>query len=164
MRAPSGGGPLLFTLGAMFESLQMADSVVEMEDDKFVTLLLQNHGTEKFYLKKGLQLGTASPVDVLTGADDHKDTGGSADRDNQPVLSRLQTKDFTPLPVEGNVNERIAELFAQLSNDLNLTEEDRTSQKALLISYADVFALDSSELETTQLPLILVNTYRLNSK
>ena len=159
VRAPSGGGPLLFTPGTLSESLQMADSVVETEDDQFVTLLLQNHGTEKFYLKKGLQLGTASPVDVLTGADDHRDTGGSADRDTQPVVSRLQTKDSTPLLMEGNVDERIAELFAQLSNDLDhLPEEDRASLKALLISYADVFALDSSELGTTQLVTHSIDT------
>ena len=137
----------------------MPDSVVEMEDDQFVTLLLQNHGTEKLYLKKGLQLGTASPVGVLTGADEHEDTGGSVDGGTQPAVSRLQTKDSIPPPVEGEVNRRIAELFTQLSNDLNhLTEENRVLLKALLISYADVFALDSSELGTTQLVTHSIDT------
>ena len=164
MRAQPGEGPLLFTPGELSESLRMADSVVEMEDDQFVTLLLQNHGTEKLYLKKGLQLGIASPVDVLTGTDGYEDTGGSANGDTQPAVSRLRPPDSTPpdstLPqMENGVSGRITELFSQLSNDLNnLAEEDRASLKALLISYADVFALDSSELGTTQLVTHSIST------
>ena len=164
VRAQPGKGPLLFTPGELSESVRMADSVVEMEDDQFVTLLLQNHGTEKLYLKKGLQLGIASPVDVLTGTDGYEDTGGSANGDAQPAVSRLRPPDSTPpdstLPqMENGVSGRITELFAQLSNDLNnLAEEDRASLKALLISYADVFALDSSELGTTQLVTHSINT------
>lgn len=46
-RAQPGGGPLLFTPLEFAMDLQIADGLVEMNDDKFVTLLLQNHGTEK---------------------------------------------------------------------------------------------------------------------
>ena len=47
----------------------MTDSVVEMGDDLFVTLPLQNHSSEKQYLKKGMQLGMVSSVTVLTVGD-----------------------------------------------------------------------------------------------
>ena len=35
----------------------MVDAVVEMGDDKFPILILQNHGTEKMHLKRGKRLG-----------------------------------------------------------------------------------------------------------
>lgn len=38
-------GPFLFTHRELKEGLQMANGVVEMSDDKFMTLVVQNHGT-----------------------------------------------------------------------------------------------------------------------
>jgi hypothetical protein len=57
---------MIFTRSELSGGLQMADSVVEMGDDKFMTLLLQNHRTKKLYLKRGMQLGVASAAEVLT--------------------------------------------------------------------------------------------------
>ena len=61
-----GGGTLLLTPGEFGETLGLADSVVQMDEDKFVTLWVENHGVEKTHLKKGMQLGTLVPVDILT--------------------------------------------------------------------------------------------------
>ena len=58
-------GPLVFTPAELTGDLQMADSVVEMGDDLFVTLPLQNHSSEKQYLKKGMQLGIVSSANSL---------------------------------------------------------------------------------------------------
>ena len=69
---------LLFTQGKI---LQMADSVVEMGDDCFMTLIVQNHGTKELHLKKGVRLGTVAPVDVLTagGGEDNLRLRGSGE-------------------------------------------------------------------------------------
>ena len=47
-------GPMVFTPSEVTGDLRMADNVVEMGNDKFVTLILQNHGTERVHLKKGM--------------------------------------------------------------------------------------------------------------
>ena len=44
----------------------MADSVVDMKDNKFITLVLQNSGVEKEYLEKGAQLGVVSTAAILS--------------------------------------------------------------------------------------------------
>ena len=69
-------GPMIFTPSEVTGDLQMADSVVEMGNDKFVTLILQNHGTERVHLKKGLQFGVVSPTTVLTDSDQVVGTEG----------------------------------------------------------------------------------------
>ena len=63
----------------------MPDSVVEMGDDRFVTLPLQNHGKEKQYLKKGMQLGVASPATVLSVGDKAKEN--QREQDTEPEIS-----------------------------------------------------------------------------
>jgi hypothetical protein len=59
----------------------MADGVVEMGDDCFMTLIVQNHGTKELHLKKGVRLGTVAPVDVLTagGGEDNLRLRGSGE-------------------------------------------------------------------------------------
>lgn len=121
----------------------------------FVTLLLQIHGTEKLHLKKGLELGVVSPTTVLAGEDEDGDLpeGGA-----EPEVLRLQhtTVDSSQ---DGDSQKRIDQLFTQLNGDFNhLTTEDRVSLKDLLASYADVFALDSSELGTTELVAHSIDT------
>ena len=64
----------------------MADSVVEMMDHKYVTLLLQNHGTEKLYLKRGMPQALVSLTTVLTNKD--QDIGRGAEGHTESVVSR----------------------------------------------------------------------------
>ena len=44
----------------------MTDSLIQMNEDKFPTLVLQNHETE-ICLQKGLKTGTVSLVTILMG-------------------------------------------------------------------------------------------------
>ena len=75
------GSPLMFTPQGLKETLQMADSLVQMDGDKFMTLVVQNHGTEKISLRKGLRLGTVLPVHILT------ESGASAPEEPQDTKS-----------------------------------------------------------------------------
>ena len=82
------GGPMVFTPSEVTGDLQMSDGVVEMGDDKFVTLLLQNHGTDKLCLKRGMRLGVVSPTTVITDKD--QDVGGGVEGDPETEVARLQ--------------------------------------------------------------------------
>ena len=123
-----------------------ADSVVEMADDQFVTLVLQNNGVEKECLEEGTRLGVVTTTTVVSS--DESDSSRSAE------LSRLQSIaiDDPPQGEAEKQQERVAKLFSQLGADFSqLVKEDRETLKTLLSSYSDVFALDPSELGTTDL-------------
>ena len=144
------GGPMIFTPSEVTGDLQMANGVVEVGNDKFVTLLLQNHGTDKLYLKRGMQLGVVSPTTVITDKD--QDVGGGVEGDPESEVARLQHTAVDTSQEAEDSQERVTKLFTQLNDDFShLTEKDCASLRTLLTSYADVFALDSSELGTTQL-------------
>ena len=150
-------GPLVFTPLDFGGDLKMVDSVVDMKDDLFVTLLLQNHTHEKQHLKKGMQLGLASPATLLTGPDQNEEI--QWEPDPNPDVSRLQHLAEDSTSREKNDQGRIAELFSQLDSDFgHLTETERGSLEILLTSYADVFALEPGELGTTQLVAHSINT------
>ena len=139
-------GPLMFTPSELSPGLQMADSVVEMTDDQFVTLVLQNNGVEKECLEEGTHLGVVTTTTVVSR--DESDSSRSAE------LSRLQSIaiDDPPQGEAEKQQERVAKLFSQLGADFSqLVKEDRETLKTLLSSYSDVFALDPSELSTTDL-------------
>ena len=108
-------GPLMFTPSELSPGLQMADSVVEMADDQFVTLVLQNNGVEKECLEEGTHLGVVTTTTVVSS--DESDSSRSAE------LSRLQSIaiDDPPQGEAEKQQERDAKLFSQLySNSLNL--------------------------------------------
>ena len=144
VRTQTGGGPLLFTPAELKESLRMADSLVQMEeDDKVMTLVVQNHGTEKIYLRNGLRLGTVLPVDILTESEEQKDSEAEdmpTQRENlatqetstqdpdvesvpnqQDSVQRDEEETSTPVQVqrlEGNSlsDPRVVELLSQVNN------------------------------------------------
>jgi hypothetical protein len=139
----------------------MADSVVEVKDDQFLTLVVQNHGTGKVHLEKGLPLGTVAQIDVLSRGDGREDSGDlkalglvhPASSDMEPDSGEQQQMGETP-----RLNARATDLFSQLDVDFHhLTEQEQASLKTLLVSYADVFALDPSELGTTKLVTHSIN-------
>ena len=127
-------GPLMFTPSELSSGLQMADSVVEMREDKFVMLVLQNMGVEKEYLRKGAQLGVISAPTLLSG--DKQDRENKVRQDAE--LSRLQGPTMkSPVQDETGGQERINKLFTQLNVDFShLVEDDQGSLRTLLTSYA----------------------------
>ena len=146
-------GPLMFTPSELGDGLQMADSVVEMEDDQFVTLILQNNGVEKECLKQGTRLGVVNATTVLSRE------GSDLNKSSQiPLLRSLAVREPSQEEAEKN-QERIAKLFTQIGSDFSqLVKGDQESLHTLLSSYSDVFALDSSELGTTKLVTHSINT------
>ena len=98
-----------------------------------------------------------SPTTVLT---DNDQVAGTEGRECLELdLSRLQQEAMHSSQETRDSQDWKTKLFTQLSDDLShLTEEDCTSLKTLLTSYADVFALDSSELGTTHLVAHFIDT------
>ena len=200
-----GGEALLLTPGELGQTLRLADGVVQIDDDQFVTLVVENHGAEKTHLKKGTQLGTLAPVDILTVMDGKRKpedltavVDAGADGNREGAISSLtssptdnaqnegaaeETKDCLQVTKTQSVAEpnsvggarnsaqvrfvecdppsdaRVADLFSQLDwNISHLTDEEQRSLKSLLASYSDVFALNPSELGTTQLVTHFIDT------
>ena len=141
-------GSLLFTPHAVEEPLRMADSAVEVKEDRVVTLVVQNHGTDSVRLKEGIWLGTVTPIDLVTAGGDGTTIGESSaapecSEDTETAVRRLEC-DYD------SQEARITQLFAQLDMKTgHLTPVEQQQLETLLASYADVFALESSELGTT---------------
>ena len=89
-------------------------------------------------LEKGMRLGTVTPVELVPMT--------NSEGVCQPeVVHRIGV---TSRPV----NERLEQLSAKLELDqLNLLPTERQQLQSLIESYSDVFALDSSELGSTEL-------------
>lgn len=123
--------------------LQMADGAVEVGKDLFVTLVIQNHGTKPVRLEKGVQLGMVDPVELVTATEKSELMVGEE--------SIVPETSATVQRLESDPEER-SERKAQL--DLNVDRLPPSAQRELQIllsSYADVFALDLSELGTTDM-------------
>ena len=148
-----------------------AHIVVELGDDCFMTLIVQNHGTEKIRLKKGVQLGTLVPVNILTagGGDSvgEMGTGGAAvavnqegnKRGNGSAAAEGANEEATSAQGSCKLDHRGAELFSQIDMDWShLTEAEKQQRKSSLALYSDVFALNTSELGTTQLVTHSIDT------
>ena len=132
----------------------MTDSVVEIGEDRFVTLVIQNHGTTPVHLGKSVPSGTVDPVEQVTTREEHQSLvqEGFRVQETSATVQRLESD-----PVENE--ERKARLLAQ--QDLTRTQLPPDAQQeleALLVSYADAFALDPSELGTTDVVTHSVET------
>ena len=57
---------LLFTPNIEDERLQLGDGAIECGSGRCTTLVVENHGTEKLTLKRGMILGTVAAVDEVT--------------------------------------------------------------------------------------------------
>ena len=60
---------LLFTPHSLEGGVLLPDSVIATEGDKFVTLVVQNHGHTAVRLVKGLRLGMVTPVHLVPDVD-----------------------------------------------------------------------------------------------
>ena len=140
-------GLLLFTPRVGEMGLKMADGAVEVGEDRFVTLVIQNHGTEPVRLEKGVRLGMVDPVELVTVSKKSEMMvgEGSSVPEASATVQRLESD-----PDERE--KRKARLLAQLDLNVDGLPPGATQElETLLASYADVFALDSSELGTTDM-------------
>ena len=149
------GGLLLFTPGTLDAELAMPDSMVELNQGKCLTLIMENHGRETLHLRKGVTLGDVTPVTEVAGTE----RDGSPGAWTEDGSVRMFTTGEDPLA------DREAKLLFQLELQIeHLTPEQQQQLTEFITSYADVFALDSSELGTTDVVTIQVTTPHLDRR
>ena len=121
----------------------MVDSAVEVGEETYVTLVMQNYNLQPVQLDGGVRLGKLAPIEVVAGEK----------RYVREDISIKRLKSTT------KHNDRVDELLEQL--DLHLEHLTQTQQGELIdmiSSYADTFALDPSELWKTHLVTHSINT------
>ena len=126
-------------------------------------LILENHGCEPVYLESGQELGPVGNVVVCSEQ-------GNINNDDEvlpPSVNFLTTEqladqeDSNASSDTGNKLEkgRISKLFEALKTDeSNLTVDEAGLLKELVREYSDIFALDSTELGTTDLVTHSIDT------
>jgi len=139
------GALLLFTPSAVEGGVELADGMVEVGDGPCVTLVVENHGRETLRLEGGVELGSVAVVEVA-GVGGPSGSGSGAD------ANLLETACVCHLAAAGDSAESRAEkLLSQLNlqyDSLTLSQQQQLEE--FLLSYQDIFALDSSELGATQ--------------
>ena len=125
----------------------MADCAVDLKKGTCLTLVVENRRYEAVRLKKGIVLGDVSPVAEVTGSEMR----------DVPKLVLGEESHVSALQVDSM--DRVTTLMSQLELDLgHLTTEEQQQLTDLITSYADIFALDSSELGTTEAVYHSINT------
>ena len=126
--------------------LVMADSAVELQQGRCLTLIMENHGPEPVCLKQGTILGGVTPVTKVTSIGCEGAQGTSEQDLEDGFIQSLS-------PNENTSGDRGDQLLAQLDLKANpfLTPKQQQQLRQFIVSYADVFALDSSELGTTNI-------------
>ena len=137
-------GLMLFTPQVDQPDLVMEDSAVEVGEETYVTLVVQNHGMEPVQLDSGMRLGEVVPIELV-----ERERGEMAE---EASVKRLE-------PSIETAGDRVADLLEQLDLRFeHLTQTQRQQIIRLLSSYADTFALNPSELGTTQLVTHSIDT------
>ena len=142
------------------KGLSMAEAATEPDTDNCVTLIMQNDALEPTHLKKGQVLGRVYPASLSPNAEQ-----GSSNEEEQrlfaPSLNQLSSAPQDP-ERQGQCEmgtTRRDQMFAAIDLDQStLTEEQCQQLQALLCEYADIFALDSSELGSTDLVTHTIDT------
>ena len=151
----------------------MPEALTSVDINNKVVLVLENHGCEPIYLEVGKMLGWIYDATICPGWE----VGGSTDVNALPdstvavsggSVNMLTTASGTNSerypkeqllgePLEGD--SRLLRLFNALTVDeSNLTAEQFSLIKSLVVEYLDVFALDVSELGSTNLVSHTINT------
>ena len=126
-------------------------------------LILENHGCEPVYLESGQELGHVGNVVVCS----EQDNINNDDEVLPPSVNFLTTEQVADQE-DGNASSdtgnklekgRISKLFEALKTDeSNLTVDEAGLLKDLVREYSDIFALDSTELGTTDLVTHSIDT------
>ena len=137
-------------------NLAIADALIEGGGNRLsATLLIENRGTTPAILEAGMGLGTvvaAEPVSRkdLQDVESPQAAGGSA-------LTGVGERVCAVTPTQ--VEDRRRRLREQLQEQLaSLTEVERLELEDQVLSYHDVFAVESSELGTTDVTEHTINT------
>ena len=138
------GELLLITPKTLEKGVELADGLVEVGNGPCVTLVLKNHGRETLRLERGMEIGSVVAVEVPGGeVPMAMEESGAKDLEMASVHNLIAFGD--------SVKGRAEQLLPQLNLQFDyLTQSQKEQLEKLLLSYQDVFALDSSELRTTQ--------------
>ena len=179
-KSAEGRTMMLFTPSIGRTDVTLADGVIDSREEECATLIIENHGTDKLKLKKGMVLGVLEAVDdpdemQACGAQewDGESEGQAVALDAAPaVMEPVEQEkmdgriggppDNTEAAVsrlKGELHHRTAKLLEQLQLDSEqLTPEEKTQLRTLLEGYADIFALEPSELGTSSVIQHSINT------
>ncbi len=147
---PASEDLLLFTPGLNDSDLHVEDGAFQLGSDRHLIIIVANTGREPIKLKKGMRLGGLQSVTEITSDDVPKE------HEYRGAVSALSAE---------GVSERRKRLLTQLQLELEHVGPIRTQELTqLLLSYEDLFALDSSELGTTHIVSTPVTTLPFGSR
>ena len=146
---------LLFTPTLNKPQIALAEAAICRGENSEAVMVISNQGEETVRMPKGEILGTMveaeieeSSVGGLVCSLDEESSGSGAQGDASKQESD-QSMD----------HDRVNQLMEQLELDLkHFTPRETKQLLQLITSYADIFALDSSELGTTNLVQHAINT------
>ena len=139
----------LFTPAPREDDLMMADSAVDLSDGNCMVLVVQNPGTTPVKMKKGCILGEVIPVTEYS----------LSEEDDQSTETPPEATVCSVTPRTESSGDRETLLLQQLDLKVDhLASEEQQQLKDLICSYSDVFALDASELGTTDIVQHTIDT------
>ena len=122
------------------------DAAVELGTDSCVTLVVHNHTLETVHLPAGHIMGWLQSAELLPIPDMDEDQRQTALSDG---VVRLLTSDSAPR-VQTQRGGRKERLFEALDVSPALADKERQQLRTVLADHADVFALDPTELGSTE--------------
>ena len=172
---------LLFTPHLEKQHILLPDAAIEGQDGSLATMTVEYHGMQLIHLHKGTTLGTVEEVTSGESISEGKVCGsGMVSGGNVgDLLPDADPPDVTVLRIEPAsepedlevtesgetsrsdtvTNTRAQRLLDQLALCLdNLSTAEREQLIELITSFADIFALDASELGTTTVVKHVINT------
>ena len=131
-------------LGLGVSGREMSDAAVEVDGNNCVVVVLENHGYAPVELEGGRVLGEIQEVELCEVVDSELGKEGK-------LVSAVTSEDFS--------QERLQRLKEGIRvDDSNLTPEQIHQIEDLVLEYADVYAMESSELGVTDTVTHSINT------
>ena len=138
----------------------VVDAIVEANHGNCITIILENPNSEPLCLKKGLVLGAIEPVESVLASQEQTDKGSECDCDppnpndqlNQESAEQAQVNFVESKMSPQEQAERVKKLLKVLKlEEAGLPPEQQQKLEELIKVNADIFALDSSELGSTDI-------------
>ena len=132
------------------DGLNLAEAMVEQDKSQIITLIMENASCEPARLKKGRVLGQLSPAILTTTTDEEDILNEPASR----VSTLTQHEQVASAP-----GDRTQQLLEDLQPESDtLSNEEREQWRVFLSKYNHLFALDKSELGSTNVITHSINT------